>query len=549
MRLSEAQALGKERRTEIVFRARKTTQRLKSLSDTLGRLSSVMRTEFEDAQANFKAVSKMNALVSIPNELLARIFDYVVNRDDDTESITTQHSRSPTDLVVPKPITTPKRSKVALSLSHVCRHFRTTATSCARLWSNVCRNKELAALCMERTKQVPFNAHILIGRAEQDPHSGFYRLPLDKLLEDILPHSERLGRLEIDFRNSPELDQVDPTNSDVREAFRELYAPALHSLRIRRSPNHYGTGVHVASDYITYHELDGWSAPNLRHFETSHYFPIAFSGLNNLHSLDITLKSQEIDFVNVIRALSQMTVLTDFRLMVTFNASFERMEHIPSFERTCLPSVRRLRIGMIGSGITYLSTESVKLLEALFSPFLFPGVIDLHFIMLFFNYWQQGQPDVSLNRELGWLCQHENQYPCVERLCLEVVDHYREEGRNPGLLMDIPLTKFPNTKELTLCSNARFNPSLQNPQGGDLPTLERITIKAVESGIKSIRPFVASVMKAQNEQEESGSFRELIVVNTRQVTMGDFGMEYPTRIYEGDAALQWCANGTPEMCV
>ncbi|KLO15348.1 hypothetical protein SCHPADRAFT_995953 [Schizopora paradoxa] len=544
MPLTEAQLLGKEKCSELVSRTRKTALRLKSLSDTLSKLSSAMRTESEDAQANFKAVSKLYGLVSIPNELLARIFDHVVNRDD-SESLTTKASRPemprPGDLAVPEPITTSKRSKEALSLSHVCRYFRDTALSCARLWPNVCRNKDLAAYCLGRTKHIPLNVHIFIGRGERDPISGSYGIHFDKLLQDILPHSDRLGGLEIDFKSYHEVERVDAGYLNVREAFRRLYAPALHSLRIQHQPNYFAE----TGNFLTNHEFDGWNVPNLRHLVTKHYFPLGLPGLRNLHSLEMTFDLGEIDFAGVTQSLSQMTGLSDFSLVVTVEESVRRLGQITrqsKFERVYLPSVRRLRIGINGAGYPYLSTASF--MKALFSPLVFPGVTDLHFTMFSFIGGEE-QREVSLNKELTWLCQHENQYSCVERLCLEAIDRSSEKCSN--LLMDIPLAEFPNAKELVLCSNAQFKPSLHVHQEGKLPILEGITIKAVENGIKTIGPFVGSVMDVQRDRGNWGSFRELIVVNTRQVTMGDLGMEYPTRIYEGDAALQWCASGSPEI--
>ncbi len=78
---SEAQTLGAGKRFDLVSQARKTMLRLKSLSDTLSALASAVRAESRAARANFDAVKNMCGLASLPNELLSRIFECVVNGD------------------------------------------------------------------------------------------------------------------------------------------------------------------------------------------------------------------------------------------------------------------------------------------------------------------------------------------------------------------------------------------------------------------------------------------------------------------------------------
>ncbi|KLO15336.1 hypothetical protein SCHPADRAFT_269851 [Schizopora paradoxa] len=526
MPFGEAQALGVAKCAGLVSRARKTALRLKSLSDTLNKLSSAIRSEFEEAQTNVKAMSRLHGLVTIPNEILARIFDLVVTRDD---------TESPTS----------RRSKAAVTLSNVCRYFRDTALSCANLWSNICRNKDMASLFLERTKQVPLNAHIFFARGERDPNSGSYGMLFDKLLQDILPHSDRLGGLEVDFSTYTDADCVDGGDSGIRQAFGGFDAPSLHSLHIRHYPHHDGE----SENFVTYHEFEGWSVPNLRHLETKHYFSLGFSGMKNLQSFDITLDLGEFDFIDIIQALLCMECLKDFRIRVTDSMEYSRripME--PIFKRTYFPSIRRLQIAIDGAGENYhyysSTASSASLMKALFSSLFFPSVTDLHLNMMSNLDWERSY-DIPLNKELEWLFQHEDQYPCVERLCLEAIDDAR--ANFGSLTAEIPFAKLPNLKELTLCSNTRFKPSLHLLQRTNLPVLERITIKAIEEGIKTIGPFVASVMEDQKERGNLESFRELVVVNTRQVTMGDFGLEYATRIYEGETALEWFAYGTPEI--
>ncbi len=50
-------------------------------SHTLSELTSAIQVESEAAQANFKAVRSMCGLASLPAELLACVFDYVVSGD------------------------------------------------------------------------------------------------------------------------------------------------------------------------------------------------------------------------------------------------------------------------------------------------------------------------------------------------------------------------------------------------------------------------------------------------------------------------------------
>ncbi len=151
MACTEIQTLGSKGRSNLLSRARKTMLRLKSLSDILSDLASVFHTESEAARANFEAIGNMCGMASLPTELLARIFECVVNGDET--------------------LTNPTRWKAAVRLSHVCQYFRETALACPQIWSNISRSGEMADSCLPRSKDLPLDVELMVGFGSgADPH-------------------------------------------------------------------------------------------------------------------------------------------------------------------------------------------------------------------------------------------------------------------------------------------------------------------------------------------------------------------------------------------
>ncbi len=185
--------------------------RLKSLSNTLSDLASAVQAEAEAAQANMEVVNNMCGLASLPNELVARIFDYVVNGDAS--------------------LTNPNRWKAAVALSHVCQYFWETAVSCPQLWSNISRSSEIAASCLSRSKNAPLDVELMVTFG-----TGAFQnvLQFEQLSLGSLSHSSRWRSLGIQFMSMYNgVNRTPLGGSNIRQTFRGVDAPLLDSLHIK----------------------------------------------------------------------------------------------------------------------------------------------------------------------------------------------------------------------------------------------------------------------------------------------------------------------------
>ncbi len=277
MRYRDLPSLGNKGCSDLLSRARATMSRLKSLSDILIELASAIKTESEAAQMNLEAVKNMCGLASLPNELLARIFECAVNGD--------------------ATLTNPKRWKAAVTLSHVCRCFRETALSCPHIWTSISRSDAMAASCLSRSKDLPVEVELNVGfGSSEDPHE----LRFEQVLSEVLSHSNRWRRLDVQFLSisgdDNAVNRMPLSGSDIHQAFREVDAPSLDSLRIMNDP-------HGNSLYGSYADFVHWNAPNLRCVTSVHYVPF---GLENISTLDITIILNQINFADLLNGLSRM---------------------------------------------------------------------------------------------------------------------------------------------------------------------------------------------------------------------------------------------------
>ncbi len=349
MACTEVRNIGMTGRSNLLSRARRTMLKLMLLSHTLSELTSAIQVDSEAAQANFEAVRRMCCLASLPTELLACVFDYVVSGDPS--------------------LTNPSRWKAAVTLSHVCRYFRDMALSRAHLWVNISCSGDMAASCLLRSKDVPLDVELAVAFEYADPDN----LSFERLFLGATSHSKRWRRLDVQFLSNLDGDgavnRTPLSDPDVRQTFRSPYVPLLESLLIRNNKP-------ANALYTNYSEFAHWNTPSLRHISAVHYFPLSLPNLENLTTLDITLILNQIDFAVVLKELSRMRALEDFALKLD-NCSYPYVEPITirNYKRTDLPSVRRLRIE---TELRKFDSGSSLLKRSLFSSLFFPGVIDLH---------------------------------------------------------------------------------------------------------------------------------------------------------------------------
>ncbi len=166
---------------------------------------------------NLDAVKNMCGLALLPNELLARIFECVVNGDAS--------------------LTNPKRWNAAVALSHVCQCFRETALSCPsapHIWTSISGSAAMAAWRLSRSNDIPLEMELNIGFGST---TNPQELRFEQLLPEVLSDSNRWRRLDVQFLSNFEDDNQMPlSGSDIRQAFREVDAPILESLSIRNDP-------------------------------------------------------------------------------------------------------------------------------------------------------------------------------------------------------------------------------------------------------------------------------------------------------------------------
>ncbi|KLO18201.1 hypothetical protein SCHPADRAFT_925357 [Schizopora paradoxa] len=524
---SDLQNHGVEGCYRLVSRARKTMSRLTSLSNTLRELSSAIQAESEAAQENFKVVSNMCNLIFLPNELLARIFRFIVNGNSSLEN--------------------PNHSREAITLSHVSRYFRSTALSCASLWSKFsgCDSPELDLLCLSRSKDSPLDVALALDftlAADVDPL--VYEMIFEKSLANILPHSERWRSLDIQFVSKPRVDHTVNNDSQLRQSFFEADVRKLESLRLRNKIN----GPEPI--FKGYHEFHHWVTPNLRHLTSVHFFPLSLPDLTNLTSLDITLYPGQIDLVDIHKELSRMKVLESFALNLGIeprtrsNASQQQ-----SFNKLELARVRTVKIEMGSQGCA-----SIEKLELFFSSLFFPEATSLHVKLSGFvermRYADDMEATLFLCSEVGCIFQHSAQYPRVERFRLEAIGlnigPAYIDARQSSIMFTIPLLLLPSLKHFTLRSNGHYQAldsinekDYKSSTGKPLhtPALETITVQIISFAARSTAWLVKGILTNQTKRSEWDKFRELVVIDDRQANVNG-GMAM--KVHSGESALDWC---------
>ncbi|KLO15351.1 hypothetical protein SCHPADRAFT_927269 [Schizopora paradoxa] len=539
MPFSELQELGIKGCSDLVLRARHTFLRFKALSDSLGALSYAIYVKSLIALDNLVSVMNMASLVNLPNELLSRIFDFVVNGDQS--------------------LTIPARQKAAVILSHVCRYFRNTALSCAQLWSNIGGSREMAALCLSRSQNAPLDVKLTIGSISRGYSEPYDFLP-DVILEDAVHHISRWKSLEIQLMSvraeAIDLGRDFVKGSEIRRAFRGFDAPSLKSLSVRgeRLPYRYWNEVFA--------ELESWNAPGIRHITSSHYFPLRFPGLVNVADLNLKLDLDGINLTDVLNDLSKMTALKDLELTLDGGSNFRNLPL--QEERTDMRGVERLHINVPFT--KEHESDPRSSLKKFFSSLLFPGVVDLQINLtgdLKKSYPEADAAENSLIEVMIYIFQHTEQFPSVEWFYLKVIgDDGSPLNARPDQIgrisLVVPLGLLPSLKHLKIFSNFKllfFGDSgpgddffKQNPQfsweswlpgapGMALPALEIISINIVDDRRWcQVISLAAKIMQEQKERGDWGRSSKLIVLDSTKKGGGR------TSVYKGKAALEWCKD-------
>ncbi|KLO18153.1 hypothetical protein SCHPADRAFT_993765, partial [Schizopora paradoxa] len=521
MSYNDIQALGRAECFVLVSQARKTMIRLSSLSGILHELSAAIQAESNAAQENFKAVTNMYSLITLPNELLAHVFQFVVNG--------------------PCGVSNSSCWEAAVALSHVSQYFRSTALSCAELWTNISWGSKLSLRCISRSKEALLNVTMALAvdfKTGSNRESG--KLAFEQSMADnIMPHSRRWKTLDIQFaRSGPKATlKVD---AKTREVFQRLDLRSLESLQLVNSSD-------PRFRFQSYHEFQHWTTPNLRYLTTSHYFPLSLPGLANVTKLDITLDLGQISLADVHRDLSRMKVLEVFRLRLVCGG--RDTQAAQNFDKVEFVNVRSLRIVA-----KELNRTSQGLIKSFFSSSSFPSVIVLHVILG--GYLQTSSsvdiPTLRLTSEVKCIFKSAilEQFPRVERFCLEANEMnsfgHRRKISEGYIKAGIPQGMLRSLKHLILCSNARLDAPIWDEPSPGIPVvhprLESITIKATPSEARYMANSVKRILDRQIEGGQWEAFRELVVMYDSDKTAKDSQPAIVTEKFVGDAALEWCKN-------
>ncbi|KLO18185.1 hypothetical protein SCHPADRAFT_993791 [Schizopora paradoxa] len=522
MSYSDLQILGASGCSDLVSLSRRAMKRLKPLSDTLRELASAMEAQSNAVCTNFNAVSNMGSLIFLPNELLVRILQFVVDGDPDQANSA--------------------RSKAAITLSHVSQYFRNTALSCAALWSYVTGSSDVDTLCFPRSKDALLDVEMHVGYLP-NPRN----FVLEQSLNNILPYSRRWRSLLVEVQAAEE--RMQGQNVDINDVFRGLDLRSLESLHLRPRV--------VSRCFGGLRDFRYLDAPNLRHLTSVHVYPLSLLTLANLTTLNMTFRMGHVGLADLHNDLSRMKALESFSLKLE-SGNGRSDGHL--YAKLEFLRVRQLKIE-----ITNRWEQAPIGLGSFFSSMSFPVAVDFHLKFLGVKHSERNFEFYELRNIL----QHVTQFPCVEMFCLEAnaltvvsrtissageTQNYRIPRKD--ITSIAPLGLLPSLKHLTLCSNGRMLPCLRSkptymywerwtseePPEELLivPSLETVTIRASMPAATGMSSFVAEILQKQKERGDWGKFRELIVVDGDQAKDGGTCVSEHSEAYTGDSALEWC---------
>ncbi|KLO15327.1 hypothetical protein SCHPADRAFT_927253 [Schizopora paradoxa] len=520
-------ALGPTTCRQLASQSQSSLRRLRCLSEIFNGLSFVFAEKFRVASENSYVVRNMCGLGTLPNELLVRIFEFVVFGDR----------------------TLPNRWRAAVPLSHVCQYFRNTILACPLLWSDISGNGGIAALSLSRSKEVPLNVSFKIDTSGSS-------LDFNIKVSDASMYSKRWSTLVLQlirkdsrqFSNRHMAGTLDMT--EVCRGFGELDAPLLETLYILNS-----SGLALSEENGGFSQ---WNTPNLRYLNTMH-IPLTIRGLSNVTHLTLMLSMDQFGFHNFFKSLTQMRSLKVLVLKLKSVLIGRAAGEIQEFNQTEL-HVLRLRVEVYAGSITTRS-----FIQTLFSLLSFPRAISLEIRIIGdvesrnLDEDYDEEPMLSASREVNSIVQHGGQFPLVERFSLDtlgVVDEARKPNsltdlKRGVILVDVPIDKLPRLKHLLLGSNGTIRLSVPIQGWSNtttcrtfkttscLPALQTISVMILSPGrARGFANFVNALINEQKGRGGWGAFQKLIVTaDDRSVNKGG---RRETVTYVGDDALAWC---------
>ncbi|KLO15326.1 hypothetical protein SCHPADRAFT_927252 [Schizopora paradoxa] len=511
-------ALGSTACSQRVSQSRKSTLLLQQLSEAFNGLALAIGERYAAVSTNCYAASNMLSLITLPNELLVRIFEFVVFGDQ----------------------TLSNRWWAANKLSHICQYFRNTTLSCPQLWSDISGNAKMVSLSLSRSKDAPIDVLVKINISPS--YIGF------DLLSQVLDHKKRWRSLTL------QVVQKDPTflpfvifstMAACTQHFYAVDAPLLESLKFLNY-----------SGFLMIEENDAfsqWNTPKLRSLNFTDQIPLSLSGLASVTSLDFGLALDNYHCNSFLESLPQMTSLEILALKLQYPAGI--VDANQEFERLEL-RVRQLKVDA-DFGLPRAPVRK------LFSALLFPEATFLGIEISGTGRQRYSNGNIvtlDVSEAMAAIIQHDEQFLLVTQFLLRVhsaVDRIVDnltgmvELKTGYIFLPVLIDKLPSLKDLFLDSNEHLSFNIPGPHSGDptvetvyrtsivhLPTLETINVVIhFPTSADGFAQFFNEILHRQKERGEWGTFRELIVTTDKQMA---YGGRRETATYAGDAALAWC---------
>ncbi len=505
-----------QRRPALCHRARDVLSVLRSLSKDIFGLAAAIKEQCEI----YEIVNRKCGLASLPDDVLAMIFDYSVNNKDEDKYRASI------------------RWTAAVRLSHVCRHFRTISLSCPRLWTTMSKSRRMVAACLPRTKGLPLSVDLMF-------HRHYFSMDwfFEPVLTEILPHSKRWRHLSIivDSASSAANIPLEDVRNLKGQKLGYLDAPILEELLIDNSDYH--------SNNIDAPESWDWSqcnTPNLRRIKTIFCFPRSLPGLANVTNVDVAIRIDDASIFGTLKELSRLEHLRDLALELrscedTNNIGIER------FEKMEFTRVQHLEIRTDLELHFDFGTLATKC--SLFSSLFFPCAVHLQLELSSFEYldaigWMERH--MYFNKEVITIFRHIDQFPRVDNFRLKIYSPLRNDYETYTEL-SIPLNMLASLKHFTLQTNAPL--FIKEPTdivfeeedrvaprvvGDVLPVLRTLTLDMLDPRVAAC--WVGEYLEDLREQDKLDGFGELVVMEN------DDSGGRRTVSYLGREALEWCGK-------
>ncbi|KLO08088.1 hypothetical protein SCHPADRAFT_1001189 [Schizopora paradoxa] len=499
--------------------------RLKRLSITL---ESIARAT-KDAYIEFGAVCKNVGLASIPDEILAMIFNLVLAYVNGVEKSVSRTWRA------------------AVKLSHVNQQFRAVLLDCPQFWTNMNSCREMVKSCFPRTKGLPLKVNLNFFHCVELGECLF-----DPVLAELLPLAKHWGRLGILVRRLEF--RAWKLKCSTGKTLRHFDAPLLEELALH---------LHTNPGYLDPPSLNldcsRWNCPSLRSIKAFNSFPLNLPSLSSVTDLYVALKVDEENIPEIFGEIKKMQNLQNLGLEI---ANILHHSDIVVYERFEFSQVKHLRV------ITELHMQnndiSPMLKRSIFSSLFFPGATEFVLELTGDDFpasydededWNQLRiRDYYFNGEINRIFRHVDQFPLVEvfslKICLQLRDHCDSAGRSE---VYVPLNMLPSLKHwhLILDSNARFE--IKEPEvpdeaytaeeelvarrvaGNAFPILDSITLCAQEPGI--LAELVGEYLL---EVKRHGGWTGLFELHIKDVNTS--GRDQVPVSYVGTEVLDWCED-------